>query len=341
MTDAVSLMAQETAEAPAVLRRQAQAPEFAALADLLRQRRPRFAATCARGSSDHASVYGKYLIETVIGLPVASIGPSVASVYGRRLALRDSVFFAVSQSGRSPDLLRLTESARASGAIVAGLVNDMDGDLPKLCDICIPLSAGPERSVAATKSCLATMAAFHHIVAAWSGEARLLAQVTALPAVLAAALACDWLPGLADLVQATGLYVVGRGPGFAAALEMALKCKETAALHAEAFSAAEVVHGPLALVGPGFPVIALSQADLAEPQTREVVARMAALGAPVRLAGAPMAGVTPLPLPPALAPETAPLAALAAFYLAIARIAQARGHDPDNPPHLLKVTRTT
>jgi glucosamine--fructose-6-phosphate aminotransferase (isomerizing) len=360
-----SLMAREAAEAPAAVARQAASPGFAALAARLRARPPRFAVTCARGSSDHASGYGKYLIEHVLGLPVASVGPSIASVYGRRLALADSVFFAVSQSGGSPDLRHLTQAAREAGALVVGLINARDSPLAAVCDLVLDLHAGPEHSVAATKSCLAAMAAFLHIVAAWSGEAHLAAQVAALPAALTAAAGCDWLPALAGIAEPPGigapslnaaslgapslnapslgapsLYVIGRGPGLAAAQEMALKCKEVARLHAEAFSAAEVAHGPMALVGPGFPVIALAQDDASQAHTREVAARMAALGAGVRLAGAPLPGVADLPMPPGLPAESAPLAALQAFYPAIERIARARGLDPDRPPHLRKVTQT-
>lgn len=337
-----SLMARETAEAPGVVARQMaeSAAAFSALGARLRDRPPPVVVTCARGSSDHACTYGKYVIETTLGIPVASVGPSIASVYQRRLALDGALFVAVSQSGRSPDLLGLTRAAREAGALVLGLVNDMDSPLPGLCDVAVPLAAGAEQSVAATKSCIAAMAAFLQLAAHWSASPALLDQLPALPGALQAALGCDWYPALAGLEQATGLFTVGRGVGFAAALEMALKCKETSRLHAEAFSAAEVVHGPLALVGPGFPVIALSQADASQPTTREVVARMVALGAPVALAGEALDGATTLPTPPGLAAETAPLAALASFYLAIDRVARARGLDPDRPANLLKVTRT-
>ena len=194
--------------------------------------------------------------------------------------------------------------------------------------------------MAATKSCLAAMAAFLHLATVWSREPGLLAQLPALPAVLDAARACDWYPALAGLADATGLFTVGRGVGFAAALEMALKCKETSRLHAEAFSAAEVVHGPLALVGPTFPVIALSQRDATSGHTRAAVERMVALGGPVMLCGDAVAGAMPLPTPSSAA-ESAPLAALVSFYLAIDRIARSRGLDPDRPANLNKVTRTT
>ncbi|MGQ9372171.1 SIS domain-containing protein [Azospirillum sp. ST 5-10] len=336
------LMVREAAEAPDVVARQAErwGAAFADLGARLRRRPPRFVVTCARGSSDHASAYGKYLIETRLGRAVASIGPSVASVYGGHLSLEGALFVAVSQSGGSPDLLRLVEAAKAGGALVVGFVNAEDSPLATLCDHCLPLSAGPERSVAATKSCIASLAAFLQLVAHWQDDAGLKATLAALPETLAAARALDWRPALLPLATARSLYVLGRGVGFGAALEMALKFKETCRLHAEAFSAAEVVHGPLALVGPGFPVLALTQADAAEPHTRAVVERIFGLGAAVVTTETGLPGTATLPMPPGLAPEAAPLAALQSFYGAVGDLALARGLDPDAPPHLLKVTKT-
>ncbi|WP_207478682.1 SIS domain-containing protein [Arenibaculum pallidiluteum] len=346
MTDtsppSLPLMALEAAEAPDAVARQTErcGAAFAALGAELRRRQPRFVVTCARGSSDHASAYGKYLIETHLGLAVASIGPSVASVYSGRLDLAGALFVAVSQSGRSPDLLSLVETARRGGALVVGIVNAEDSPLSRLCDHCMPLSAGPERSVAATKSCIASFAAFLQLVAHWQDDARLLAALSALPEALAGAQKCDWQPALLQLAGATGLYVIGRGIGYGAALEVALKFKETCRLHAEAFSAAEVAHGPLALVGPGFPVLALTQPDAAAPNTRAVIERMLGLGAPVMTTEAGLEGATLLPSVPGLPAETAPLAALQSFYLAVHELARMRGQDPDTPPNLRKVTET-
>ena len=338
-----SLMAQEAAEAgPAIARQLAQASaRFAELGERLRRLAPPFVVTCARGSSDHAATYGKYLIETTLGRPVASIGPSIASVYHHRLQLSGGLFVAVSQSGRSPDLLRLTEAARAGKALVVGFVNAMDSPLPALCDVCIPLATGPERSVAATKSCLASFAAFLQLVAHWQQDDGLLAQAAALPQALARAVACDWYEPLQPLAKLSGLFMIGRGLGLGAAMEMALKCKETSRLHAEAFSAAEVVHGPIALIGPDFPALALTQADPAAGQTRAVVERMLGMGAQVWLAGDAVPGATVLAMPPDLPAETVPLAALQSFYLAIDRIARDRGLNPDPPPELKKLTETT
>jgi len=339
---APSLMAVEAAEAPAVVARQIadSGAAFAALGERLRRAPPPVVVTCARGSSDHAALYGKHVIETTLGCPVASVGPSVASVYGVRPAVRGALFVAVSQSGRSPDLLRLTEAARDGGALVVGFVNDMTSPLPELCEVAIPLAAGAERSVAATKSCLAAMAGLLQLAAQWSQDAALLDAVRGLPELLAQALGCDWGGALAPLARAAGLYVVGRGPGFGVACEMALKLKETCRLHGEAFSAAEVVHGPLALVGPDFPVLAVSQPDAAAPHTEAVVRRMAAMGAPVWLAGTTMPGASALPVPKGAPAATLPLAALLSFYRAVDGLARARGLDPDRPPHLSKVTET-
>jgi glutamine---fructose-6-phosphate transaminase (isomerizing) len=338
----IPAMAQEAAQSADAARRQIEqcAGSFAALGARLRLRPPRFVITCARGSSDHAASYGKYLIETTLGRAVASVGPSVASVYNTtNLDLRDCLFIAVSQSGRSPDLLRLTEAARAAGALVVGFVNAEGAPLSDLCELAFPLCAGPERSVAATKSYILSGLAFLQLVAHWSQDAGLREAVQRLPEALEVARGLDWWPALARLADARGLYVLGRGSGLGAALEMALKFKETCRLHAEAFSTAEVVHGPLALVGPGFPVIALGQEDSSAESTRSVVHRMVELGAEVRSV-LEVPGAERLPGVPGVPSAIAPLCQVQSFYMAVHRLAAARKLDPDAPAHLRKVTET-
>jgi glucosamine--fructose-6-phosphate aminotransferase (isomerizing) len=334
-------MAHEAAESGAAARRQIArcGAGFAALGERLRALKPRLVVTCARGSSDHAAYYGKYLIETRLGLPVASIGPSIASLYDTRLQLDGALFVVVSQSGRSPDLLRLVASARDSGALVVGFVNDETSPLATSCDTFLPLCAGPEISVAATKSYLMSAFAFLQLAAHWRDDANLHRAVAATPQAFDDAMRCDWSDALALLTEVSGLYVIARGLGNGAALEMALKCKETCRLHAEAFSAAEVIHGPLALVGPGFPVVALTQHDATEASNRAVIERMVSLGAPV-LSTADVKGTIALPTVPDLPAEIAPLAQVLSFYLAIHKVARARGLDPDTPPNLKKVTET-
>jgi glucosamine--fructose-6-phosphate aminotransferase (isomerizing) len=339
------VMAREAAQAADLARAQiARCGErFAELGDRLRRRPPRFVVTCARGSSDHAASYGKYLIETELGRAVASVGPSIASVYQcsarGALELRDCLFVTVSQSGRSPDLLRLTEAARAGGALVVGFINDERAPLVERCDVALPLCAGPETSVAATKSFLLSGLAFLQLVAHWTADPALAGAVAALPGALDAASRLDWWPALAPLAGATSLYVLGRGPGLGAALEIALKLKETCRLHAEAFSTAEVLHGPLALIDRGFPVLVVGQRDGSAPATREVVARLVELGASVR-STLEVPGAELVPTLPAEPPVIAPLCQVQSFYLAVHRLAAARALDPDAPAHLRKVTET-
>ncbi|MEE3625796.1 SIS domain-containing protein [Nitrospirillum sp. BR 11752] len=338
----VPLMALEAAESGAAAARQIArtAPLFRELGARLRALKPKVVVTCARGSSDHAAAYGKYLIETRLGVPVASVGPSVVSLYNAPLAVDGALFVAVSQSGRSPDLLRLAEAAKAGGALVVGFVNDETSPLAALADVFIPLCAGPERSVAATKSYLTACVAFLQLVAHWQEDAGLADTVARVPGWLDQAVALDWYPALRRLELATGLYVLGRGIGSGAAAEIALKCKETCRLHAEAFSAAEVVHGPFALVGPGFPILALTQDDVTAAVTRDTLAKAAALGAPILATETGIDGVEALPVVAGLPAEVGPLAAVASFYRAIHRVARARGLDPDVPPNLRKVTET-
>jgi glucosamine--fructose-6-phosphate aminotransferase (isomerizing) len=338
---ALSAMAREASQAAASARRQIArcGAGFAELGERLRRRPPRFVVTCARGSSDHAASYGKYLIETELGRAVASVGPSVASVYRRPLELADCLFVTVSQSGKSPDLLRLTEAARGSGALVVGFINDERAPLAERCDVVLPLCAGAETAVAATKSFLLSGLAFLQLVAHWSADRALADAADAVPDALDAATRLDWWPALAPLAGATSLYAIGRGTGLGAALEIALKLKETCRLHAEAFSAAEVLHGPLALVGRGFPVLAVGQEDDSAATTRGAIARLVELGATVRSTlDAP--GAERLPTLAGAPPAIAPLCQVQSFYMAVHRLAVARRLDPDAPAHLRKVTET-
>jgi len=306
------------------------------LAASLRAAPPPFVVTCARGSSDHAATYGKYLLETQLGLVVASASPSVGSVYAAPLQLRGALFIVISQSGKSPDLLRNAEAAKAAGARVIALVNVEDSPLAQLADTVIPLHAGPEKSVAATKSYLASLAALLQLAAYWKQDSSLRAALDLLPDAMREAWQCDWSAVTEGLVEATNLFVLGRGLGLGAAQEAALKFKETCSLHAEAYSSAEVKHGPMALVDRGFPVLAFAQPDETGAGTRAVVDEFTARGAQVWLAGA---GGN-LPVAAAPHPLCAPLLTVQSFYRAINALALRRGFNPDLPPHLNKVTET-
>jgi len=332
----------EAAEAATAVARQfaANAATIDALVERLRAQPPRFIVTCARGSSDHAATYGKYLFETALGLVTASASPSVGSVYAVQPQMQDALFVAISQSGKSPDLLRNAEITKAGGATVVALVNVADSPLAKLADTVLPLHAGPENSVAATKSYLCSLAALLQLTARWSGDAKLLAAVDALPDAMRAAWAQDWSELVSGLRLARQMFVLGRGLGLAAAQEAALKFKETCGLHAEAFSSAEVKHGPMAIVGPDFPVLAFAQDDDTGDSTAAVAAEFRKRGAPVWLASSGEAGPGILPLPVSPHPALTPILTVQAFYAVANALSLARGFDPDVPPHLNKVTET-
>ncbi len=332
----------EAAEAATAVARQfaANAAIVAGLAQRLRAQPPRFIVTCARGSSDHAATYGKYLFETTLGLITASASPSVGSVYAVQPKLDDVLFVAISQSGKSPDLLRNAEIAKAGGAHVLALVNVADSPLAKLADTVLPLHAGPENSVAATKSYLCSLAALLQLTAHWSGDAKLLAAVDALPDAMRAAWQEDWSNLVSGLRLAKHLFVLGRGLGLGAAQEAALKFKETCGLHAEAFSSAEVKHGPMAIIGADFPILAFAQDDDTGAGTAAVAEEFRRRGAPVWLAQAGAGGAGILPLPVSPHPAVTPILTVQAFYAVANALSLARGFDPDVPPHLNKVTET-
>jgi glutamine---fructose-6-phosphate transaminase (isomerizing) len=333
------MLADEARDAAAGARRQiARCMDvLAELVHRLAAHPPTMIVTCARGSSDHAATYGKYVLETTTGRIVASIGPSIASLYDHVPQLAGALVLAVSQSGRSPDVLALAEVARRSGALVVGLVNDEASPLAAACELVLPLCAGEEHAVAATKSCLLAGVAFVQLAAAWTGDATLHDAIARIPDALEAACELDW--DLASLATARDLYVVARGVGLGAALELALKLKETCRIHAEAFSTAEILHGPIALVEPDFPIIALAQDDATGANTRDVIARLAALGARV-YSTADVAGTVKLPTVEHVPAIVAPLCYLQTAYLALPALARARGLDADAPAHLAKITRT-
>jgi len=339
----MSLMAAEIAEIPAAAARllDANGPELARIGARLRALDPPFLVTVARGSSDHAAFYLKYAVELAAGVTVASVGPSVASVYARPLRLSGAACLAISQSGASPDIVAMMQSARDSGALTLALTNSEGAPLARTAEFCLPLHAGPERSVAATKSFTGSVLAGLALLAEWTQDAGLAAAVAALPGAMARALAQDW-GALSDRLSGAGsAYVLGRGPGYPIAAEMALKLKETCGLHAEAHSAAEVLHGPAALVRAGFPVLVLAVHDAARAHVLATAARLAGQGADVFVSGAEVAGAVALPSPPPRHPLVDPLVAVVAFYAMAEGLARRRGLDPDAPFALQKVTATT
>lgn len=334
-------MFQEAADAADAVRRQinANTDKVETAVRQLREFQPRAVVTCARGSSDHAATYAKYLIETQLGLITCSAAPSISSVYQRPQQLEGVLYIAISQSGKSPDLLANVERAKAAGALTLALVNVADSPLAEMADLVLPLHAGEERSVAATKSYIASLAALLNLIAQWSDSSALKALVAGLPDALAQAWQCDWSAAVTALRPVRNLFVIGRGLGFGVAQEAALKLKETCGLHAEAFSAAEVKHGPMAIVGEDFPVLVISQQDATSPGTDALVQEFHARGAKVLVAGETGEGER-LPVVPDTHPVIAPILAIQSFYRMANALALSRGYHPDEPPHLRKVTET-
>ncbi|MGO9851216.1 MAG: SIS domain-containing protein [Steroidobacteraceae bacterium] len=331
----------EAAQAPAVVGAQlsANAERVARLGERLRRSPPRAVVTIARGSSDHAATFARYLIETRLGILTASAAPSVSSVYDVAPDLAGTVVLAISQSGESPDLLSAVSRARSGGARVVALLNAESSPLAQLADDLLPLGAGAELSVAATKSYIASLAAIVQLVAAWAEDAELAAALAAAPEQLTRAFELDWGAAVARLMPANNLYVIGRGLGLGIAQEAALKFKETCGLHAEALSAAELRHGPMALVRAHFPLLLFTQNDESRPGVAQLAAELAAQGADVMVAGTEVARATVLPSL-AAHPAIEPLLLAQSFYRMANALSLARGRDPDRPPHLSKVTET-
>ena len=340
MVDAGFRMAEELREAPAAVLRQARglpAP-VRELARRLNARPPQLVVTCARGSSAHAATFGKHLIERHLGIPVAAMAPNIATVYRRPLRLSGQLFLAISQSGRSDDLVESATMAKTAGALTAALVNETDSPLAAACDIVLPMLAGPERSVAATKTFIASLAALLRLVASWSEDAILPAALDWLPDRLGAAVALDWSAAAAAFAKAPSLIAIGRGPTLAIAREAALKLKEIANLHAEAFSGAEFLHGPVALVSTEYPILMFIPNDEAAEGLRRLGADLAGKGAALFVADANGEGTLPM-LPPD-DPETDAVCQIQSFYAMMVGLAERLGINPDRPRHLQKVTRT-
>ncbi|MEK4034245.1 SIS domain-containing protein [Methylocystis sp. IM3] len=328
--------------APEAVRRQeaALAEVFQALAERLRRKPPQLVVTCARGSSAHAATFGKHLIERYLGTVVAAAAPSVTTIYHQPLRLADQLFLAISQSGESSDIVEQAASARAGGAVTACITNDPASALARACEFVAPMAAGPELSIPATKTFIASVAALARLVASWAEDEALAEALRRLPDRLAAAGELDWSRLLDSFTAAESLVTIGRGPTLAIAREAALKLKETSDLHAEAFSAAEFLHGPIALVAPSYPVLMFAPTDAAAVGMTELAADLRAKGAAAFITSTLASAPDRLPALPDDHPETDAICLIQSFYAMVVRLAAMRGTNVDKPRHLRKITRT-
>jgi glucosamine--fructose-6-phosphate aminotransferase (isomerizing) len=341
----VSAMRTEALEAPACVARQLAADEDLVAAAAAHLRHPDGGiVTLARGSSDHAAQHFAYLSMQRGRRLVTSLPPSLLTLHGTRFDGPPLRALAWSQSGRSPDLVDSVKALRAAGAWTLALVNEPDSPLAAAAESTLALHATPERSVAATKSFIAQLVLGVRLLAASHGDAALRAALPTLPETLAEAAVLDWSPAVDAWQPVQQLYVVGRGAALAVAQELALKLKETCGIQAEAWSGAELMHGPLALVGTGWPVLVLAPRGPAQASLVALAQQLHQRQAAVLLAvasGTPgCEGLACLPLHSARHAAFDAISVVQSFYLMVEALARARGRDPDRPPGLAKVTLT-
>lgn len=308
------------------------------LGDELRRRKVSFAVLAARGTSDHAATVGKYLFGCRLGVAAGLAAPSVVTLYKSRLRLKGALVVGISQSGRSPDIVEYLRQAGRSGAVTVALTNDASSPLAAAARHTLPLHAGPELSVAATKTFTAQLAGLYLLAAGWQGGRageELLSELREIPQELTDALGLDEdiARRMRENRSLERCVVIGRGFAYPVALETALKLKEAAGAFAEGASAADFLHGPIGMAkrqaGKAFRALLLLSRGPGLPTTRRVARRLGAAGVPLLEFGPP-------PVPDALSPF--PLAVwgqLAAYHLALGK-----GRDPDQPEGLRKVTKT-
>jgi glucosamine--fructose-6-phosphate aminotransferase (isomerizing) len=319
-------------------------PEIARVAAVIEGWRPRFALLAARGSSDHAALYAKYLIEVLLQLPAGLVSPSTTTLYGAEPDLTGVLFLTVSQSGGSPDLVEATRAARRRGALTVAVTNTPNSPLTDSAELAVDIGAGAELAVAATKTYTASLIALYLLIDAVRGGGG--AAVAGI-----GELAERTLSGTAGAVrEAVDRYrfverilTTGRGYSSATAAEAALKLAETSYLAARAYSGADLLHGPVAAVDAETGVLAVTSAGRGGQAMRDVVAAVRERGADVVAVGSAAADVAAGLLcieVPATAEEVAPILEVLPLQRLALDLALARGADPDRPRGLSKVTRT-
>lgn len=306
----------------------------------LRKADPSTIVTIARGSSDHAANYLAYLTMSRLGKIVASLPMSLLTLNKVSLQVKNALAIAISQSGQSPDVVEPMKYFSEGGATTIALVNDAQSPLAQNSQWTLPLHAGPELSVAATKSFITSLVAGARLVGHWQKDAQFLKSLEALPESLELATTMDWSNALDVLVPAERIMVVGRGISFSVALESALKFKETSVIQAEAFSGAEIKHGPMALINDGYPLLIFATRGSTQAGLIKLADEMRGRGANVLLAAPSDIAERNLTLATTATPDLDPIAAIQSFYVMAAHLSVARGLDPDAPRHLSKVTKT-
>lgn len=344
---ASSLMLEEIAQQPEALARtlREESGKVASLGEFLRRRDVDLIVLVARGSSDNAALFGRYLLEIVTSIPVALAAPSVHTLYGARLDLKRALVIGVSQSGQGEDINLVLEQARASGASTVGITNEAASAMTGLVDETLLMHGGRERSVAATKTFTGQMLHFYMLAEALSGGRARLGH-EALPEF--AARACELGPAIRSMVDRyvfmQNCVIVGRGLVYGNAYEWALKLMETCYVVAERFSSADFFHGPLAIVERNFPTFVFAPPGVTLPGVRELLARLHELRADtlVITSDAQVASTCTrsIRMPAEIGEMLAPIPYIIPAQLFSAFLSSAKGLDPDVPRSIAKVTRT-
>lgn len=330
---------------PDILERLLHDPALTEVAAGLRTQDIRLVVSLARGSSDNAVAFFSYLAGWRLGLPVASLPPSLLTVYEAKLKLEHTLAVAVSQSGESSDVVEGLKALRAAGALTLSVTNQPDSSLARAADFSLAQRAGDERAVAASKTFSSQMMVLAALLAHWAEDRALLAGLEAVPEGMRALLADQRpLERAASRLDAESCYVLGRGLSYGPALELALKLKETSYMHAQAYSSAEFQHGPIAAVDADEPIILLGLDDGTLKSNLEVAERLKVIGADLTV----ISGVesllaladTAVPLPANPHPAGAAFLQVLAGQLLALHLALGRNLDPDAPRHLSKVTKT-
>ena len=343
-----SHLSREIHEQPEVLAHllDEQAGTAAHIAAAIRARDVRYAVIAARGTSDNAARYAQYLFGAAVGLPVALAAPSLFSIYRMPPQLRDALVLGVSQSGQSPDIVAVVEEGRRQGALTVAVTNAPASPLAQVAAHVLPLGAGEERAVAATKTYTAQLAALALLAVQLASDGERLAALRSVPEAVEKTLALEEPVALAAqrYAYATECVVLGRGYNYATAFEIALKLKELTYVVAEPYSSADFRHGPVAIVERGFPAVVVAPQGAVYADvlalTHELAAREAEL---IVISGQDEAlrlARTPLWLPVALPEWLSPFTCVVPGQLLALHITLAKGYDPDHPRGLKKVTET-
>ena len=342
-----TLLLSEIREQPAVLERlAAETSTFDAVAAEAHRRNVRIVRMVGHGSSDNAASYGVYAFGLLPGWTALRDSISLSVYYGAEIDLAGSCVLALSQSGRTPDVLAYVERARARGALTVALTNDAGSALAAAAEAALPLAAGNELAVAATKTYTTQIAA----LALLAGHAAGRGEEVAAGIRATAALLRELLPSLenrlSELAVALAfvgrMFVVGRGPDFATAREISLKLLETCRVAAEPLTATDLAHGPIAALDGLFPVWVIASHDASLPAVQEAAERARAAGATLLASGTAAAAIAgadyavPIPVPPVRV--LTPLLSVAPGQLLAWALAKAKGLDPDRPTGLSKVT---